>query len=276
MKKRSLAIVSALFLSTALVTTVSASSESDLQKDELTGCYNIKSVDSNVLFTNKQRIDDVDKLFEMAKQKEGFLNSSELKQFAGGEAYLENISSDTNGVQEKIQVETLATSELLEVYETNGVKTEVFNVTQFAVVHDENFEGKPSSNIGIQDTDYDEMWDSSISVKAYSTNTFTRSLNTCIKLTKVNGGWQRSDSQVSIGTKRVNWGATGRRCSNGSAVTQNSAFNYPSSNTWSYNVSTTWVPVDLIADTTHVGNVSRVDLTRGSSKWVLQFNNYVR
>ncbi|MCM3443628.1 hypothetical protein [Metabacillus halosaccharovorans] len=263
-------IVSALLVSLVASSVISTSPINATELgDSSSNCLKPKTINSEVLY-KKEQTKDINKLYKMAENEEGFLSANELEEFTNEEVTLTGDKKTSDGSKAEAQIETLATSELIEVYETDGVKTEVFAVTEFAEVKEEDLISTLAA-----DSDSGTKTDSSVSVRAYSTNNFSRTNNSCIDLTSVTGGWTRLDTSVSIGTKSVNYGATGRNCGTGSGVTQNSKVQYPSGTTYSYAVPSNWVGVNIDADVTVVGHKSVATLTRGSSKWSLSFVNNV-
>ncbi|GLB62104.1 hypothetical protein [Cytobacillus sp. NCCP-133] len=271
------------FLSACLVVlfmfSISTSALGATSEEKPKGCTFTKSKDAKVLF-KKEPTSNIDDLYKMAIEKKGFLKDDELKKFSKKEAYLESKEKGKNAKVDKVKLNIASTSELIEVYEDNGEKHEVFSVTEFALVSNKDL-AETDSDYGVlgSETDYGEKWDSSISVKAYSTNYYNRSsadgANSCIDLSSVTGGWTRSDSSVSIGTKTVNYGQTGTRCDYIGSVTQKSGNKYPSSNSYSYAVLSSWVPVTIEPTSTVVGQSSTAELTRNSSKWTLSLTNHV-
>ncbi|MRX71129.1 hypothetical protein GJU40_02955 [Bacillus lacus] len=262
-------IVSALLVSLIVSSVISASPiNANELGDSSSECLKPKTSNSKVLY-KKEQTKDIDKLYKMAKNKQGFLSENELDEITETEVTLVGDKKTKDGKKVEAEIETLGTSELIEVYETDGVKTEVFAVTEFAEVMEEDL-----VSVMYSDTDYGTYTEESGSVRAYSTNNFSRTNNTCIDLTSVTGGWTRLDTSVSIGTKTVNWGQTGRSCS-GPGVTQSSKVQYPGSSTYSYAIPSSWVGVDINADVTVVGHKSSAELTRGSSKWTINFTNNV-
>lgn len=272
MKKFISIIFSSLLASSVVFAAPSSASVLDESKQSQK-CINEKSADAKVLYKKKQTTNP-ETLYKMATNKESYLTEKELNKFSNNEVFITGDKKNKNNELEKINLDTIATSELVEIYEVDGVKTEVFAVTEFALVTEEDLVGTLAS-----ERDYGEKWDSSISVKAYSTNNYNRSFdngeNSCIDLTSVTGGWTISDSSVSVGTKTVNYGQTGRRCGSGSGVTQNSKPLYPGGLTYNYAVPSSYVGVTLTADSTVVGQRSQAVLTRGSSKWSLDLTNNV-
>jgi hypothetical protein len=270
------------FLLTGLLvftgTTVNA--ENSTEGSSSCGKFDIKNSKDKILF-EQEPTEDIEILFKNAKEGKGFLEKGELEKLAIGKVTLEGEGKTKVGKKKSVELETIATSELVEKYEIDGNVHEVFTVTEFAIVTDELLDYTAGNEVLMMSSDYDDeyKWDSSYSVKAYSTNYFSRTYangeNSCIDLTSVAGGWTINDSQVSVGTKRVNWGQTGRRCDNGASITQTSSYYYPGSLTYSYNVASAWVGVSLTATATVVGHTTYAELTRGSSLWTLSFNNNV-
>ncbi|WP_299833661.1 hypothetical protein [uncultured Metabacillus sp.] len=116
------------------------------------------------------------------------------------------------------------------------------------------------------------QWDSSYSVRAYSTYYYTRYEKDGYAyhdITSCSGGWSRSDSSVTMSQRKVIYGASGPSYPNGSYVQQNQTM-YPTSNSFSYTAPSSWVAVK----TTHAVGVSTwVTLNRGGSTWTLKLIN---
>lgn len=267
-----------LFLSGIIVftgTSVSASTNStDNESVNCAAPSDSNQENVNVLYESKPTL-DVDILFKKAKEGKNYLEKDELAKFTQGEVILEGEAKTKEGKTKKVKVKTITTSELIKKYEVDGVIHEEFAVTQFATPTAEQFEFTTMA----AESDPGYKWDNTSSVKAYSTNYFNRSYangdNSCIDLSSVSGGWTINDSSVSVGTKRVNWGQTGRRCDNGAGVTQSSSYQYPGGLGYSYTVPSTWVGVSLTATATVVGHSSYAELVRGGSKWTLTWTNNV-
>lgn len=277
MKKFGLLLTSFMFFSLSTINVNANELESPVSEK----ACSFDSNEKKVVSFKKEQITEIDDLYQMAVENEGYLSKEELNIFTSQEAYLQSNEKSNQSTQSLInnvvELETLSTSELLEAYEVEGIRHEIFAVTEFAVITNEDL--KEKEGISTLETDSGEKWDTTISVKAYSTNTYNRTsadgANSCIKLTAVSGGWTKTDSSVGIGTKKVTYGQTGRRCDTTGAVTQSSSPMYPGSTSYSYTVSSSWKPVSLLADVTKVGQVSVTDLTRNSSKWTLSLTNNV-
>ncbi|MFD4058803.1 hypothetical protein [Streptomyces californicus] len=261
-----------VFTGTASADTIYTTNEQDSVNCATPLNLNQKNV--KVLYES-EATKDVDKLYNNAKEGKGHLKKDELAKFTKGEVILEGEGKTNEGKNKKVTVETIATSELIKKYEVDGVIHEEIAVTQFATPTAEQFEFTTMA----ADSNSGGVVDSTSSVRAYSTNYFNRTYangqNNCIDLTSVAGGWTIYDSQVSVGTKRVNWGQTGRRCDNGAGITQSSSYQYPGGLAYSYTVPSSWVGVSLTATATNVGHSSRAELVRGGSIWVLTWTNNV-
>jgi uncharacterized cupin superfamily protein len=142
--------------------------------------------------------------------------------------------------------------------ETSQTKTYVYS-TQAAYVTPRS-NGNTQTNTG---------WDDSISVYGYITVTYnsrpygSKANVTEYLLTKVSGGWQRSDSSVSMSNRFVAY--TCQYMFQRDQVT----WKYPTTNTFSYKTGySTYVPDD--GTTAVLGAQCSVDLSHGtSSRWTL-------
>ncbi len=141
---------------------------------------------------------------------------------------------------------------------TSHTKTYVYSTQPEYVTPKAN--GNTQSNAG---------WDDSISVYGYITVTYnsrpfsSSSDITEYLLTKVSGGWEQSDSSVSMSNRFVAY-----TCQYMFAPSQ-VTWKYPTSNTFSYNTGySTYVPDDSASAV--LGAQCSVDLSHGSSsRWTL-------
>lgn len=272
MKKLVSIIFSTLLISSVVF--VSPSNAAVLDSSTSKGiCQNEKSATAKILYKKKQT-SNPEELYKMALKKQSFLSEEELDKFTNGKSYIQGDKKSKSNELVKLELNSLATSELIEVYEQDGVKTEVFSVTEFTEISQDDLIGTLAA-----EKDYGERVDETGGVKAYSTNNYNRTYdngeNSCIDLVSVTGGWTVYDSSIGVGTKSINYGQTGRRCGSGSGVTQNGPNLYPTGRSYSYAVPTSYVGVTLTADSTVVGHRSVATLTRNSSKWTLTLVNNV-
>lgn len=207
----------------------------------------------------KSEIKDINKLLERAKNNVSDLNEDQnILQF---EASLEE-----NSKSNKEKIELKATSQLLkQTKKSDGTTISTYTTTIFTQ--------DVSKNIGVlsQGSNRD-LWDGSLSVRAYSTYTFDRyEANGYVyhDILSCSGGWQRSDSTVGMSNRIVTYGASGPRYSNDAFVQQSNTA-YPSGNTFSYTAPSSWVPVKTSFS---VGVSTWVTLSKGGSVWTLKLIN---
>jgi hypothetical protein len=215
-----------------------------------------------------EEINDLSTLFIRAKN-----NITDYKSTPSAEAKLQT----DGGVEKNLKVyhttqrlkteRNIATSEQKESYVTYyfyGIPKEVLD----------------NKSISILGSTSDEDWDSSYSVKAYSTYYWDKYKSTngdgFKKLTKVTGGWTISDNKVSITSREVRYGASGGALrddgTHGGSVIQDSGPLYPSSNSFSYDAPKNWKPVSDWAST--IGVNTKATLKLGTETWTLKLDNY--
>ena len=170
-------------------------------------------------------ITDLNILFEQAKNnKQEFKNSNKFRSEATvtptqKEFY---ITEDT-----PLAAEDFQTSQLLEeTTNTDGSKSAKYVITNFAIVQE-------ASTIALALADrYREKWDSTYGVKAYSriyvNETYDAAGRGWIALSKVNGGWQVTDNNYTLPSKRVRLNQSGVGV-NGAVMKQQDY--YPGGNT---------------------------------------------
>ncbi|MFY0521334.1 hypothetical protein ACOMCU_26445 [Lysinibacillus sp. UGB7] len=171
---------------------------------------------------------------------------------------------------ETMKTKQYKTAQILEENNETGDQVVVVTVFNDVVLEDETSSITPFAEFDPGASD----WDSSISVQAYSRFYYTTSQTsggtTYAKLTKVNGGWNISDSSVSLSNRIVKYGANGGSTlgSSNTTYTQN-----PTSNTFTYNLPSNYSAVSI--DAVHfIGVTTTVTLKRGtSSVWTLKLTN---
>jgi len=212
-------------------------------------------------------IKDINKLYERAKNGVSDVNREVEKNFVA-KVVLQSTDGLENGT-----VQTYSTSQLLKVSEVNGDKIETYATTTFYDISDlynGNFQTNDSSN--------KSKYDSSISVRAYSTVYYTTSSidgEDYTDLTKVSGGWTILDSTVSLSNRKVNFGATGWAKS-GVGYVQQTSYNNPTSNSFSYSAPSSWAPISVVSTGRIFGVTTWVTLKRGTnSVWELQLVNNI-
>lgn len=126
-----------------------------------------------------------------------------------------------------------------------------------------------------------EDWDTSLSVKAYSTIYYKYVTPSSggkigVLLTSATGGWTISDASVSISNRSVTLGCNGgvSAYSGGGTVANQTLQYYPSGNTFSYSTNfTKYVETDAFST---VGCNTQCTLKRGtSSTWTLSSQNRI-
>lgn len=228
---------------------------------------NAQVEDNKEIIYQAQEITDIDELLERALNgvHEVELNNIELPKYQ----YKIKSSTLTNSeLSEDFNVTNVSTSQLLKVEKIGDVEIEEFAITTFGLVEEtDNINSAESGNKG------EEKWDSSYSVKAYSTIYYSRKKENNIeyaKITKATGGWKISDSTVSITSRKVSVGTSGFP-----SLTQAKDYS-PTSNEWSYSSDfKDWKYVSL-QYTHYVGATSTATLkSRGGSVWTLQLQNNI-
>lgn len=87
------------------------------------------------------------------------------------------------------------------------------------------------------------------------------------KLNSTNGSWEQLDSQVFISNRLVRYGQVGPGCT--ATCTREAR---PTSNTFSYTAPSSWPWVAKGTGYNLLGVNTFADLTRGSSKWILELH----
>lgn len=237
---------------------------------------NAQVEDNKEIIYQAQEITDIDELLERALNgvHEVELNNIELPKYQLTNSNKIKSSTLTNSeLSEDFNVTNVSTSQLLKVEKIGDVEIEEFAITTFGLVEETdningfNIASAESGNKG------EEKWDSSYSVKAYSTIYYSRKKENNIeyaKITKATGGWKISDSTVSITSRKVSVGTSGFP-----SLTQAKDYS-PTSNEWSYSSDfKDWKYVSL-QYTHYVGATSTATLkSRGGSVWTLQLQNNI-
>lgn len=199
-----------------------------------------------------KEIKDLNVLFAKAKRETNVLQKYKVEN---------NSSKENNG----LEVKEYKTSQVLKVKLVGDTQVEEIAETTFTIVNDPQ-----EVSIASTGSKYEESWDDSIGVKAYSTIYFTKTTSGGIeygKLTSISGGWSRSDTTISLSGRKVTFGQSGWPAGSQTKTV------YPTGNTWNYTAPSTWDAVSLDADYT-LGATSTVTLTRGTrSSWTLKLSN---
>lgn len=233
-----------------------------------------------------------------AAQEVTILKNEEIKDLR--ELYQRALSDSTN--QKKINkvakiadnkvgieqsLDSISTTQLLEVKENKKNKeiTEIYATTTIVNVltSEDPLTGNMeifSSGSGSNNAD---KWDNSSSVKAYSTVYWTKSdINGYehVTITEIQGGWNRSDTSVSMSGRTLKVGQNGSYTPSGSShhyINDQISTTYPGSDTYAWYTPSSWKPVRTANAVigSIVGTTSTVSLKRGSSTWTLTFTNNV-
>ena len=267
-----------LFLLTIFFISFSPISSASTNANLENGCNFIDIDESQKVTLLKKQHSSPEELYKNAQNNISYLTNEELN-IHNSAVTLQNANQKTTK-----KLNAISTSELIERYSVNGVIYEEFSVTQFIDITendltdtiDKKLASLKPDEITPLAIDFDEDMDGSMSVRIESTNKYTKSGN-CLDLESVYGTWTILDRQVSVGTKRVNYGQLGRSCKDGGSYIHNqrSSDLYPSSMSYNYTVPSSWIPVNQNADATEIGHTSTIDLTRGNSKWVFQLQNKI-
>lgn len=236
---------------------------------------NNKSSDDEVLF-EKEEITDLEELRELAKN--GISDLEEEKEFIGKLKMVDNVTNEELAVEtqdldvdvetEELDLETYQTTQKLKTIETtegeeiNYFATTVFNDIPTELLENENEEDMQFSAAASKS---EETKGASLSVRSYSTiywDTKTSGYSTTYKLTKITGGWEILDNQVSITSKRVEYGQT-------YPLDDENETKYPTGSTFSYTTPSSWA----YRSNGYFGGTTYATLKRGTSTWVQDLVN---
>ncbi|WP_129692174.1 hypothetical protein [Gottfriedia acidiceleris] len=224
-----------------------------------------KQVEKEQLLYKKSEIKDIDKLWDRAKNGVNDPKVSSEDLVAKSDLVL-------TGSKANVSRKYYQTTQLLEVKKEGETTTKYFATTTFAVVQGQD---TPENQIGTlaSSSDYDYKWDSSLAVKAYSTIYFENKYDSSnvkhYDMTSVTGGWSYDGSgNYVLSGRHVRFGQVGPS-SFGGTSTQIKNY-YPTGNTWSYTVPSTWYGVVATKYTT-CGVNSWINISRGTSSWSLEF-----
>ncbi|ATW26326.1 hypothetical protein [Candidatus Formimonas warabiya] len=216
---------------------------------------------NDLVVIEKAEITDINQLLSRAKNGKSDLNVQPFIK-------KQNVFLESHGNSKKL--ESFTTAQVLkEIKKKDGSTEKTVAVTTFVEIK--------SSDFSIQGTGHydDEDGDSTGSVLAYSTvywNTVTDSLdNTGYLLTKVNGGWQIQDAQVSLSNRTVQYYCSGMTIDSGPSVKQKYT-QTPTANAYAYNTGFTKYVVKWQGSAS-IGMTSTVKLTRGTANWNFSFTN---
>ncbi|WP_028402018.1 hypothetical protein [Ectobacillus panaciterrae] len=235
-----------------------------------------------------EEIKDLKLLFERAKKgKQEFSDADKFK----AEAKIHKISAEAN----TFQVKNYQTSQLIEELENpDGTKIETYAITNFASAYETDTDGVLAStnNSGLNVTNlsntnsslavrpmadkYDEQWDPTYGVKAYSRVYVTKttdSRGTWLDLSSVNGGWLIDDSSYYLTNMRVRLVQIGVGTSGSVYKT---ADKYPGGSKFNYAADPAWPKVSANtsgAGKAYVGAGQYVKIHHGASAWQFDWSN---
>lgn len=215
-----------------------------------------------VTYSDKQ-ITDVDTLYDMSES-----GISDVVENPNDVATVTN--QDTG---EKETLETMSTTQLIEIKQDRGTTEETYVKTTFLKPNEAE-----SSSIKTRSSISDEKWDKTSGVKAYSTIKYTSSIGdgkfTYLKMSAVSGGWTIQDKQIQITGRYVKMNQYGRISGQQKGVTNTTSKN-PTSNTFSYSAPSSWPAVGRGSIGSDFGVGTTANLKRATSKWDLTFYNHL-
>ncbi|MGG4263742.1 hypothetical protein [Peribacillus simplex] len=211
------------------------------QKESEPAIYEVKqkSIDTTkakVIKKNKE-ITDLDSLYKRAKK--GQTDFADEAKFKGKAKITKNPSRSTKGAarlqeEQEIELEVEQTSQLLEKVEyPDGTEVENYVITSFVTPTQSDIEDgsnsdltngsdlnvtklsstNSSNNVQLMSDKYDEEWDRTIGVKAYSRIYVTVSKDSkgrkWLDLSRSKGGWKVTDNNYTLHNQRVRLNQTG-------------------------------------------------------------------
>jgi hypothetical protein len=197
-------------------------------------------------------IKDIDKLIDRAKK-----GISDIPK----EKFGANYTLKNNNTNNEITENSLSTTQLLQVATEGDATINEYATTTVSLI--------PMASL----SQYDENYDSSYGVKAYSTIYWTTTTINNVwyaALTSTSGGWTISDTSIGLSNRHVQQGESGTG-SNGMVINPSYDF-YPTSNTYSHSVSWAYVNISGLGWYSF-GNNTNVTLTRQSTSWTLNHTN---
>ncbi|MBU7314267.1 hypothetical protein [Paenibacillus oleatilyticus] len=207
---------------------------------------------------SKSEIKDLDTLYQKAKNR-----------ISDEKVALPKVELKNNQTNEVVDLESLSTTQLLEVKEdkTSNSTVKRYVTTAFATPYAAGGSGEKPKN----------AWDSSYAVNAFSTIYWNITVSgglEYISLTEVKGGWTVGDSKISLDNRLVRIGQTGTTKDRSHADQKEEHYNYELlNNKFDYGINSNWVPVRTSQSYTLVGVYTEVKLYRGTSSWELTLSN---
>lgn len=211
-------------------------------------------VSTDKVIYQKSEINNSTELLERARKNINDINLSLLPKEMTNKKF---VLTNKDGVKESL--DTSITTQLLKETETSNGLVQNYALSYLA--------SATSSQPG-------QQADSSLGVIAYDTIYFIKTSNpTTILLTSVSGGWTVQDSSIAVSGRSVTYGCNGVGPSG--AVLNQSATQYPSSNSFNYSTGFTRPLLTQIEGpgSPIMGGNTHCTLTRRSSVWSLDLTN---
>lgn len=211
------------------------------------------------IIMQQEEITDLDVLYEKAKKEK-----KEKKE------HLVNPKATLKGAKGSMEIEALTTTQLLEVTEENGVKTETYAVSSFVEPLEGDLEFTTQATGARSDYSYDDARAGRLNSTFYFTNTTTAG-QPAIKLQRAVASFTILDSSVSMTNRKMWLGASGY-ASGGYKTQVTSKYTVTGSSREVYAPST-WVAV-ATAPTKYFGVNSSATMTRNGSSWSINLTNH--
>lgn len=210
------------------------------------------------IIMQQEEITDLDVLYEKAKKEK----KEKKEQLVNPKATLE-------GTKGSMEVEALTTTQLLEVSEENGVKTETYAVNSFVEPLESDLEFTTLATGSNSDYNYDYAKSGRLNSTFYFTNTTTGG-QPAIKLHRAVASFTILDSSVSMTNRKMWLGASGYT-SGGykTQVTGNYTVTGPSRVVYA---PSSWVAVAK-APSKYFGVNSSATMSRSGSSWSINLVN---
>lgn len=210
------------------------------------------------IILQQEEITDLDVLYEKAKKEK----KEKKKQLVDPTAVL-------TGPEGSVEVETLTTTQLLEVSEENGVKTETYAVNSFAEPLEGDFEFTAQATGSRSDYSYDSARAGRLNSTFYFTNTTTAG-QPAVKLNRAVASFTVLDSSVSMTNRKMWLGASGYT-SGGYTQQYTGKYTVTGSSRVVY-APTSWAPIATAPSKTFGVN-SSATITRRGSSWSISLTN---
>ncbi|MFJ7512547.1 hypothetical protein ACIQW7_24320 [Peribacillus simplex] len=292
-------------LETTDLNVVNSLSGDEPQKESEQAIYEVKqkSIDTSkakVIKKNKE-ITDLDSLYKRAKK--GQTDFSGEAKFKGKAKITKDPSKSSKGAarlqeEEEIELEVEQTSQLLEKLENpDGTEVENYVITSFVTPTESDIEDgsdsdltngsdlnvtklsntNSSNNVQLMADRYDDEWDRTIGVKAYSRIYVTVSTDSKGRkwwdLSRSKGGWKVTQDNYSLSNQRVRLNQTGVGVSG--AVNKKKDY-YPKGKTFDIPAESSWPKVSAStsgAGAAVIGSGQYVKIKRGSTSWQFDWAN---